>query len=272
MEQKEDLFQLVLGMTPQGVFNDLFAGAPQEKNDEKLSQWFNAKTAQIGGKDIYEAVKVIAGNADKFDYRSVSRLLPHTDLPDLQPFWDSLLATKGRRTMNHDGAFDFITPDDWLGFGVLKKYTDMTFSRTPQDGQTILGIGHTIFDKGLADALKSSARVAVSSSIDHHLWVYSIIDQLTDQTHEKIKLVLGCSIDRNGKFIKVIQDWELLKLLNSLPHRAPTVQSIPVSEDTIMNGKQECEKELETFLKQEEKNIHIPVFSLEAILFSIKEQ
>ena len=272
MEQKEDLFQLVLGMTPQGVFNELFAGAPQEKDDEKLSQWFNAKTAQIGGKDIFEAVKVIAGNAEKFDYRSVSNLLPHTDLPDLQPFWESLLAIKGRRIMNHDGAFDFITPDEWLGFGVLKKYTDLTFSRTPLDGQTILGIGHTIFDKGLADALKSSAHVAVSSSIDHHLFVYSIIDQLTDQTHEKIKLILGCSIDKKGNFIKVIQDWELLKQMNSLPHKIGSTQLTPFNEEEILNVKNECEKALTDFLKQEEKNIHIPVFSLEAILFAEMEQ
>lgn len=271
MEQKEDLFQLVLGMTPQGVFNELFACAPQGKDDEKLSQWFNAKTAQIGGKDVFEAVKVIAGNAEKYDYHSVSNLLPHTDLPDLQPFWESLLAIKGRRVMNHDGAFDFITPEEWLGFGVFKKYTDMTFSRTPQKGQTILGIGHTVFDKGLADALKSTARVAVSASVDHHLLVYSVIDQLTDQTHEKIKLILGCSIDKNGDFIKVIQDWELLKIMNTLPHRAASINSIPFSEDKLLNIKQRCETALIDFLKQKEKNIHIPVFSLEAVLFSVKE-
>lgn len=271
MEQKEDLFQLVLGMTPQGVFNELFANAPQDKDDEKLSQWFNVKTAQIGGKDIFEAVKVIAGNADKFDYRSVSNLLPHTDLPDLQPFWESLLATKGRRVMNHDGAFDFITPDEWNDFGVQKKYTDMTFSRTPQEGQTILGIGHIIFDKGLADALNSTARISVSSSIDHHLFVYSIIDQLTDQTHEKIKLILGCSIDKDGNVIKIIQDWELLKILNTLPHRGVTTQSVPLLEENVLKIKPSCEKALTGYLKQEEKNIHIPVFSLEAILFSVKE-
>ena len=272
MEQKEDLFQLVLGMTPQRVFNDLFSGAPQGQDDEKLSQWFNAKTAQIGGKDIYEAVKVIAGNAEKFDYHSVSNLLPHTDLPDLQNFWESLLATKGRRVMNHDGAFDFITPDEWCGFGVMKKYSDMTFSRSPREGQTILGIGHIIFDKGLADALKSTAHVAVSSSIDNHLFVYSVIDQLTDQTHEKIKLILGCSIDKNGQFIRILQDWELLKYMNTLPHRVASNQSVPFREDDLIIVKQKCEDALIDFLKQEEKNIHIPVFFLEAILFSGKEE
>ncbi len=202
MEKKEDMFQLVLGMTPQGVFNDLFAGAAQIKDEETLSRWFDAKTSKIGGKDVFEAVQVIAGNAQKFDYKKISDVLPRTDLPDLLKFWESLLLLKGRRLVNVDGNLEFTTPEDWLDFGIFKKYSNMTFSRNPADKQTILGVGHSVFDKGLADALSISAKIAYSDTLEYNLFVFSVIDQLTDQNHEKIKMILGCAVTNTVAMVK----------------------------------------------------------------------
>ena len=81
----------------------------------------------------YETVQEVFGNAARFDYHQVSLTLPRVDLPDLIPFWKNLLAAKERRLFSDGDLLTFNTPDDWKGFGILRKYEAMQFTRKPKD-------------------------------------------------------------------------------------------------------------------------------------------
>ena len=58
---------------------------------EDLNQWFDRKTANFGGKDAIAAIREIVGSCDKFDFQQVSPSLPQLDLPNLQPFFSTML-------------------------------------------------------------------------------------------------------------------------------------------------------------------------------------
>lgn len=269
MEDKEDMFQLVLGMTSPSVFSNLFAGAPQKTNEETLSKWFDSQTSTIGGHDVFNAVQAIAGNASKFDYRQVSKLLPYVDLPDLLPFWKNLLSMKGRRLTRNGDSLEFLTPDDWNGFGVMKKYNNLTLSRTPDDGQVILGVGHIIFDKGLDDALTLQAGIGVSCNLEHNILVFSVVDQLTDGDQEKLSRVIAVEISTGTANMNVLADWELLKLLNQLPVTEKTDHPA-VASDIVKTWEEQGKTAILQYLKNEENAPKIPVFTLEAVLFNGK--
>ena len=70
MDEPEDLFQLVLGMTSPAIFRDLFSGASDIPEDS-LSDWFDETTASFGGHDVIDAVRDLVGNCDKFDFQQV---------------------------------------------------------------------------------------------------------------------------------------------------------------------------------------------------------
>ena len=53
IEEQEDTSQLVIGMTGNSVFNELFSGA-QGLSNERLSAWFDEATATLGGRDVVE--------------------------------------------------------------------------------------------------------------------------------------------------------------------------------------------------------------------------
>ena len=98
----------------------------------------------------------------------------------------------------------------------MKKYNNLTLSRTPNEGQVILGIGHVVFDKALADALSLQANVGISSALKHNILVFSVVDQLTDGDQEKLNRILAVEISSAGDVKNILADWELLKLLNEL--------------------------------------------------------
>ena len=82
MEEKEDIAQLVVGITGSSMFNELFAGAEGISRD-RLNSWFDQATATLGGRDVVETVRDLLGNVSKFDFQQVGKDLPKADLPDL---------------------------------------------------------------------------------------------------------------------------------------------------------------------------------------------
>ena len=75
MEEAEDISQLVIGMTSSGFFDDLFAEGLRRPSD-RLSDWFNAQTAQFGGTDAVAAVRALVGNVARYDFQSASAEIP----------------------------------------------------------------------------------------------------------------------------------------------------------------------------------------------------
>ena len=131
MADPDDLFQLVLGMTSPSLFTETFA----EANDvpkESLSDWFDDKNANFGGKDVIETVKELIGHSAKFDYDEVSEEIPRVDLPELKPFILGMLALNSRMAKQdkENDTIGFKTPESWRQKpGVRRKYEGMTFDR-----------------------------------------------------------------------------------------------------------------------------------------------
>ena len=155
MDEPEDLFQLVLGMTSPAIFRDLFSGA-SDVSEDSLSDWFDETTASFGGQDVIDAVRDLVGNCDKFDFQQVSSQIPPLDLPDLQPFFVSMLKLNNRRVEAETQGIRFRTPEHWRSaFGLRSSYSGLVFDRAPRRQErhrTVLGVGHKLVNQALRQA------------------------------------------------------------------------------------------------------------------------
>lgn len=265
MEEKEDIFQLVLGMTPPGLFEDLFTNAPNDA--ERLSEWFDRKTAKFGDQDVFNVVQEIAGNADKFNYQQVSAFLPQVDLPDLLSFMKNILAANHKRLMQTGDTYYFQTPDDWRGFGILSKYENLVFRRNKQRDQQIVGIGAKVFDQALQQAIGWKTQIAIAD-VTSSLLIFSVRDHLTDNVSEKQSSLYGCLVHSlTEKQFEVLPDWKLLTLLNQLRLSPPETGSVTLAKIEQLEAMQsQMEQKIAEFLSTECFRPQRPLFTIEGIL------
>ena len=220
MDDPEDLYSLILGMTPQSMFTNLFSDTASATKDN-FSKWFDDKTATFGGEDVIDTVKQIFGNCAKFDYQQAKLDIPRLDLPDLKPFFEAMLIFNRKRSKeNDDGSISFKTPDEWRdAIGVQKEYTDIVFERNgdvKRKLDKIFGVGHVVVDKAIKQALniKDSVCVVSQSDIPAPLYLIKARDRITS-TGESIRfLVFGITKDSIGW--RVLKDWEVIKMLNPI--------------------------------------------------------
>ncbi len=221
MDEPEDLLQLVLGMSAPGTFQELFSEGSVHKTDS-LDTWFDAKTASLGGKDVIEAVKSIVGHCSKFDFQQVSEAIPKVDLPDLSPFFRSMLTINGRKVREDESGMSFKTPEEWLSQGVRRNYGGVVFQRdvSGRDAtQRILGVGHKAVDEAIAQALASERHNAIvsGSSLNNPILVFRVFDRVTGSGVTIRSVLVGLEVDRDtGSVITVLRDWELLLRLNNV--------------------------------------------------------
>jgi len=165
-------------------------------------------------------VKQIVGNSARFDYNEVSDKIPHTDLPALQPFLESMLAMNGRRPVKDEEGLSFKTPDSWLvDPGVRTAYEDMVFDRSlrGQDAsKRILGVGHRVIDQAIKQALDCTASVATvpTTRLKQPLIVFRVFDRVTSEKTTIRHKIVGVMNSSDG--LCILQDWELLLVLNGI--------------------------------------------------------
>jgi hypothetical protein len=225
MDDPDDLFQLVLGMTRTSLFNETFLEGSQVSK-ENFSDWFNAKTAEFGGQDVIKTVKDLVGNSAKFDFQSVSSQIPRVDLEDLKPFVSSMLFMNGKRAnlqMDNDGQefLSFITPEQWRNEpGLRRVYENMCFNRNyrgKEATQKILGVGHMVVDKAIEQAREFPASLMTSDKIEQPHFVFRVVDQVTDTggtVRAGIAAVIASYNEPNK--LTLLKDWNLLGTLNHL--------------------------------------------------------
>jgi len=265
MDQKEDIVQLVLGMAPDRAVQDIFAQAPRNADGPTLAKWFDAKAATIGGKDVVKTVKDVFGNVSRFNYQQVSAALPRVDLPDLQSFLKNILAFRGRRLSVRDGSLDFITPAEWLDYGVLERYEGLVLDRKPKNKKKIIGAGHKVFDKAVEDAVKIKATVAASKSITNHLLFFSVYDQVTDSSKEKGARYFACEVTADGAVVRTLADWEALKILNDVSLES----DVSLPSNRLPEGvKEKCIEALKAKMSGDEFAPQLPVIALDAALLA----
>ena len=220
MDEPEDLLQLVLGLSAPGVFTELFAEAHTVKRD-KLAEWFDRQAATFGGQSAIDTVKNLVGHASRFDLSGLKEV-PNVDLPQLQPFFETMLSLHRRRPARTEDGLSFKTPEDWLDEpGIRRKYEKMLFDRAVSGksaAERILGVGHKVFDKALRMAAEYPASTAWSQDLKHPLVVFQVYDRVTDQSGRMRQAVIGVEWnDGSGADGWIaLRDWELLERLNRL--------------------------------------------------------
>jgi SNF2 family DNA or RNA helicase len=139
MEEQEDISQLVIGMTGNSLFNELFSGS-EGLSGERLGAWFDRATATLGGRDVIETVRELLGNISRFDFQQVGKDLPKVDLPDLEKFFTQTVSRHGRRIFRRDDGLEIRTGVSvermlLLGFSGLATFSSIFRSKTPKTFQ-----------------------------------------------------------------------------------------------------------------------------------------
>ena len=260
MDDPEDMFQLVLGMTPQSLFTEVFSGA-DAVTPESLEDWFDEKTAQFGGQDVIETVEELFGNCSRFDYQSVSDLLPKMDLPDLEAFLINTLTLNNRRVRKTEYGLSFRTPQEWMNEpGMFSNYEDMIFDRNDRSenaGECILGVGHKVIDQAIRQFKDLEASVAILSNdvLSNPLLVFQVVDRVTTEGGTVQKIMAGVVSDQTtGEPQTLLKDWKMLSKLNQISEARGVRRSeggrppedLDVIEAAVRNGFGFVERQLGT--------------------------
>jgi len=277
MEEPEDLLQLVLGMTSPSLFRELFSEADAIPK-ERLSKWFDDKTASFGGKDAVDTVRDLVGYAAKFDFQEASSQIPQIDLPALAPFFKTMLALAGRQVREDDSGLSFITPESWLGEpGVRSSYEGLHFDRQVRSRDAavrIVGVGHKALDQALREASESPASIASIpvQTLLRPLILFSITDSVTT-AGGLVRSVL-VAVEAGGKSDAdpvVLRDWQTLERLNDLAEgrgyrrsRSSTPAATAPAINTVVD---QARSALEKQLISLQLSFQVPTVSVSAILW-----
>jgi ERCC4-related helicase len=281
MDDPEDMLQLVLGMTSPNVFREVFADADRVKQ-EALSDWFDQKTAQFGGRDAIEMVRELVGHSARFDFQQVAGQIPRLDLPALRPFLISMLTLNQRQVRyQEDGRISFITPEAWLQNepGIRRRYDRMIFDRNERGKDAlsrILGVGHRVVDKALVQAKANSACVLTlpTAVMTHPLFVFRLIDRVTGTGGVVRAVIAAVELNRdNVQSSKLLPDWQLLEHLNTLSegrgvkHGKNSLRPADLSQVILIAD--QAKQMLETQVTRLDLPFKIPAIELRAILWPI---
>jgi ERCC4-related helicase len=224
MTESEDLMQLVLGMASPSLFNELFTDA-NSISTESLNSWFDEKTQTLGGKNVIQTVTELVGKAQSFDLSGLKGV-PKLDLQDLQPFFKTMLIFNSRRLdKNENIGFNFIIPDSWRkkSPNIKRRYENILFSREVYPNTDIIGVGHPMMDQALLQANDFSARVARLKTLTESIYIFSIIDKVTNRDGQVSSVLVGVQVGDN---YSLLTDGLILALLNNINISAPEKQDI----------------------------------------------
>lgn len=224
MEEREDITRLVIGIAGEAFFNELYAGA-EGRRENRLADWFDQKTATLGGRDVIDTARDLFGNVSRFDFQAVGRDVPKVDLPALEPFFAASLHRHGRRvSRSDDNSLAFKTPTSWRekSWSVDDRYEGLVFDRTLKGenaASRVLGVGHQLVNLAIQEARELPVRLASLEGLNAPLLVASVVDEVTGIGGTVHRLIFG--VQQAGEAATVLQDWELLTLFNDLAARRP---------------------------------------------------
>jgi ERCC4-related helicase len=246
MEEQEDLFPMVLGMTAPSLWTEIFSQAPAIP-EETLSSWFDSKTKRFGGQDALNAVQGLVGHCASFDYNDIAEQLLNVDLPVLQPFFTGMLTFNHRQVKVTEEGLAFRTPESWSGIGIKSNYEGLIFDRGfagSNAEQRIIGVGHPLLKCALEQARRMEASVALlpSGLLPSPLVVFSISDRVTESSGSIRAVAAGVEFTDPPQ---LRQDHEMIHLLNALMQpslkRAEPAKDTPMSASILQNLLEDAE-------------------------------
>lgn len=229
MDDPEDMLQLVLGMSSGTDFERLFSEAPRNASGGELSRWFDSRTATFGGERAVDFVKALVGNVARFDFGTDAAGIPRADLPDLLPFFRLALTRHGRKLEEREAALAFITPEEWTksDFAVARRYEALRFERgrAGEKPGDVAGVGHRVFDAALKSSEREGDVLAVIPGLGRPLTVFAVRDAFTTDVATVRSVVVAVEGDAGSW--RLVQDWELVKLLNGIADRPLALARAP---------------------------------------------
>ena len=233
MEEREDISQLVIGMTRNSIFNELFVGA-QGVSRERLRDWFDQASETLGGRDVIDTARDLLGNVSRFDFQQVGKDLPKVDLPDLDKFFTQAVSRHGRRVLRRSEGLEIRSPDEWKArsYAIRDKYKELVFDRGLRGANAasrVLGVGHVLFDIALDDAHDIKARAARVNNVSTPVLIVSVEDEVTGTGSLVHRLVFGLT-EKEGE-VAVLRDWELLLELNKADARVLVDMVVPTTRE-----------------------------------------
>jgi ERCC4-related helicase len=277
MDEPEDLLQLVLGMTSPSLFRELFSEADSVPG-ERLSEWFDQKTARFGGQDALEAVRALVGYASKFDFQQASELIPQIDLPALAPFLKTMLSLNGRQVRDELDGLSFRTPEAWLDEpGVRSSYEHLHFDRQGRSkdaAERVVGVGHKVLDQALKQAGESPACVASlpAGVLPRPLVLFTITDSVTTEGMLVRSILVGVELPSSpDETMLVLRDWEALEKLNTLSegrgYRRARESARSADPDAVIKAVEQARAEVEGRLPSLQLPFRLPEIALSAVLW-----
>ena len=220
MDDPEDIRQLVIGMASPGLFTKMFANADPTVGRQTLGDWFDTETATFGGEDAVHTVRSLVGHVARFDFGAVSGQIPRVDLPDLVPFFKSVLAVRGRRPdQAEDLRLRFRPPEEWKDdflIAAVDRY-DLLFARKPQPkkGEDVAGVGLRVVDRAVRDAVELTGAFGAIRGLDAPIFVFSVRDRITGADGPIRAVIVAVQPAPDGTW-NLIRDWELVQRLNPM--------------------------------------------------------
>lgn len=213
MEEPEDLMQLILGMNDETFYDELFAEAKNIPM-ERLDQWFDKKTASLGGQTALQLVQDLVGHAAKFDLSDLKEI-PPVDLPDIMPFFINSLWLNHKKPKVDGLSISFKTPESWMkSYSIKNSYENLFFDRSVPKTYDLMGVGHPLFEKSMQLSYSIHATASIVSGIEHPLMIFEIINIVTSQQNSPSRIIVGLHGPASDLVLK--RDWEILKMLNKL--------------------------------------------------------
>lgn len=214
----EDIHGLVLGAAPPAAFAELMAGAVDVAIAD-VDQWFDARSATLGGKEVVTAVEALVGHTARFEFGVDAPTIPKLDLPDLVPFLRAALRANGKRLFESgDGLLTFETPAQWRGprFFVRERYERVHFQRhrAGEDAHRLLGTGVPVIEGALAAACDEVTSVAATDAAHESLYLFTVADGVHTEGVAVRSAVLGVLVRPSST--QVLPDWRAVLWLNDL--------------------------------------------------------
>jgi hypothetical protein len=225
MDEPEDLLQLVLGMSGERIFDQMFAGAAGLSR-ERLDSWFDEAAGTLGGAPALKAVQDLVGHAASFDL-SALKDVPPVDLPDLLPFFQNLLTLNHRRPKVDGHALSFKTPEEWItSHAIRRSYENLLFDRNlPAGAGDLMGVGHPLMEKALQQASRFPGAFCVAEGLKAPLQVISVSNRVTGRGEASRRFVFGISGQPDN--FGLLKDWEVLRALGQCNLRSEPVADVP---------------------------------------------
>ena len=220
MEEVEDIAQLVIGMQGGRFFDELFAeganvvpGSPSER----LTDWFDARTATFGGRDALETVRTMLGQVARFDFGAIGGSIPRIDLPALEPFFRNAMVLMGRRVTRGEDGLSVATPEDWKrSLDLQPRYNGLVFDRSLPGNERmnrLLGVGHPLLDHALAEAAGYPVLIGRVRDLVQPMLLAGVEDEVTGTGGTLHRVVLA--VERPGSDGRSpLADWQALDRLN----------------------------------------------------------